>query len=387
MQPGSGLVGTPRSSGLGSGQLAALLYASSLAIVTLNVAPAAEAHLRQDAHLSVAQIGAVYFVELALMGLATLPSYWWLGRIGSARVAQVAYAGFIAGSLLSATTLGSFAPYVFARALTGAAAGTLMILGMTAGARAARAHRVYALVVFAQLASGVLLLAALPALADHGRGLRGLYYLCALLGLAGLLFARSHAPLGRPAPSAPTGTTASRQAAIRSAMPVIALALLFNVVIGGLWAFAAEYAVALSMNPTQTDEILTAATATGLVGAALAYALGERWAGRPVLLAGLSCILVGAALLHRSEDAAQFAAGCHALSFGWNFSLPCLLAMAAGRDRGGRALSSMNLAFAFGWAIGPLAAGTLIAARGLGALFAFVCTGMLVSGVLALCAG
>lgn len=375
---------SPSSRGLDAAQAGAVLYATSIAIVMLNVAPAVESHLRQEARMSIAQVGAVYFIELAAMGLASAPAQWWLGRVDKARVARLAFAAFLCGNLLSSIELVSFVPYAAARALTGVAAGTLMILGMTVAARAREPHRMFALITFVQLASGAALLALMPVLAGDGRGLRGLFQLSALFGLAGLVCAGGFSMAARSTVGVSAEASPADAAERRAMMAATALALAFNIVAGGLWAFAAEYAASLDISRLHTEQVLTAATAVGLAGAALAFALDDRRAPRVILLLGLLGLLLGAGLMHASIDAAGFAAGCHVFSFSWNFCLPRLLSLAAARDRSGRTMATMNLGVAFGLAIGPLAAAAVIETLGLGALFPFAAAGLTVAALLML---
>jgi hypothetical protein len=77
-----------RGAALDGAAMAMIVYATSIAVIMLNVAPAAETYLRQDAHLSSGQVGTALFVELAAMGLASFPAYGWLGRTDPYRVAR-----------------------------------------------------------------------------------------------------------------------------------------------------------------------------------------------------------------------------------------------------------------------------------------------------------
>ena len=334
----------------------------------LNVAPAAEPYLRQDAHLSSAQVGTVLFVELAAMGLASLPAYAWLGRVDASRVARWAYAAFILGNLLSSVHLASFALYAAARALTGIGAGTLMVLGMSMAARTRNPDRMYALITFVQLASGALMLWLLSALASDGRGLHDLFHASAGLGALGFIAAGLFSRAGDRENAAPRTRTPARSTAWRTTLLAIAFAMAFNLVVGGLWSFAAEYAGA-GTTPARVALVLAWATAAGLAGAAAAYLIGNSWSRRRTLIAGYLGILLGSGLLQFVRGPVGFAAGCGVLSLAWNFCVPYVFAAVAGRDASGRLMSAANLAFAFGLALGPLLAGALIESHGLDALF------------------
>jgi len=364
----SALANAAEPAGLGKAAVTAILYATSLAVVALNVAPAMELQLRQEAELSVGQIGAIYFFELAAMGLATLPAYWWIARIDETRVAQWAYAVFIAGSLLSSWHVKSFVLLSIARAVTGAGAGSLMVLGMTAGARALDQNRIFALITLAQLASGAILLALLPSVMSAGRGLRGMFWLSAGLGVLGMLTARPFTDAAhRGAPAARTRRTVSATELAAIAL-AIAFAWVFNIVVGGLWAFAGEYGAGAGLQQERIAQVLTGGTVIGMAGAASAFIIGDRLSRRTLLLAGYLLIMLGAGILQLAPGDAGFAIGCCVLSFGWNFCVPYIFAAVASRDATGRSISSMNLAFAFGLAAGPLLAGAIIESAGLEAL-------------------
>lgn len=360
--------GKSERAGLNPAAVVAVVYATSLAIVMLNIAPAVEVQLRQEAGLSVSQIGALYFVELAAMGLATFPAYAWLGRVSETRVARWAYAIFIAGSALSALLLNSYLMLVTARALTGIGAGTLMVLGMTSGAQARDQDRMYATISFGQLASGAIILYLLPVLIADGRGLRGVFYLSALLGVLGLLLTRPFAALGLSAPRQKRRRLAAPRAELKIIVLAIAFALVFNIVVGGMWAFVGEYASGAGLADTRIAQVLTYATLIGMAGAAMAFVIGDRFARRALLLFGYLAILLGLCVLHVVRGDSGFAAGCYVLSFGWNFCVPFVLAAVAAQDSTGRSMPSMNLAFALGLGTGPLLAGTVIELAGLEAL-------------------
>jgi MFS family permease len=360
--------------------LASIVYATSVAIIMLNVAPAAEPYLRQVAHLSSGQVGAVFFIELAAMGLASIPAYLWLGRVDACRVARCAYAAFIIGNVLSSIHLASFALYAATRAATGFGAGTLMVLGMSIAARTRNPDRVYALITFGQLASGAVMLWLLSGLARDDRGLHDLFHASAWLGALGFIAAGPLSRADRASPAVPARSPA-RSKPWRTTLLAIAFAMVFNLVVGGLWSFAAEYA-GNGTTPARVALVLAWATTAGLAGAASAFLIGNSWSRRRILIAGYFGILLGSGLLQFARGPAGFAAGCCVLSLAWNFCVPYVFAAVAGQDPTGRLMSAANLAFAFGLALGPLLAGEVIESLGLDALFPCVLSGIALGVVL-----
>jgi MFS family permease len=367
--------------GLDGAAVASIVYATSVAIIMLNVAPAAEPYLRQVAHLSSGQVGAVFCVELAAMGLASIPAYMWLGKVDASRVARCAYAAFILGNVLSSIHLASFALYAATRVVTGFGAGTLMVLGMSMAARTRNPDRMYALITLGQLASGAVMLWLLSALARDGRGLHDLFHASAWLGVLGFIAAGPLSRAGdRASPAARTRPPA-RSTTWRTTLLAIAFAVVFNLVVGGLWSFAAEYAGA-GTAPARVALVLAWATAAGLAGAASAFLIGNSWTRRHMLIAGYFGILLGSGLLQFARGPAGFAAGCCVLSLAWNFCVPYVFAAVAGQDPTGRLMSAANLAFAFGLALGPLLAGAVIESMGLDALFPCALSGIALGVVL-----
>lgn len=365
---------------LGGAQTMAIMLATSAAVIMLNVAPLVEPSLQRDAHLSASEAGAAFSVELAAMGLASLPAAAWIGRADAERVARWAYALFIAGSLLSSVAQASFAQYVSARIVTGIGAGTLMVLGMSLAARARNPDRLYALVTFVQLASGAALLAGLAALADAEHGLRNVFLVSTGLGILGISTASLFSRIG-PAPIRPAPPAALAAGRNGVALP-LAFALVFNLVVGAVWPFAAAYAA--DTDAVRLAQILAGATVAGLAGAALAFLVGNRLPHRPLLVAGYLGILLGAGLLHGARNPLGFAAGCCMLSLAWNFSVPYVFAAIAGRDKTGRLMGIASLAFAAGLASGPPLAGMVLDSLGLEALFPGVLAGVALGMVLTL---
>ena len=369
--------------GLDGATAMSIVYATSIAIIMLNLAPAVEVSLRQEAHLSSGQVGAVFFIELAAMGLASFPAYGWLGRIDSAWVARCAYTVFILGSVLSSVHLASFTHYAVARAITGAGSGTLMVLGMSTAARAQNPDRMYALITFVQLASGAVMLYLFSALAGDGRWLKDLFTACAWLGALGLFAAGSLSRSGGCDSRPQREVKQPRSLGWKTTALAILFAMAFNLVVGGIWTFVAEYAEA-DTTPKQLALVVTCATASGLVGAGWAFLIGGRWPRRHLLIAGYLGILLGSGLLQFARGRVGFAAGCSVLSLAWNFTLPYVFAAVAGQDRTGRLMPAANLAFAFGLALGPLFAGGVIESMGLDALFPCALSFLALGVVLAL---
>lgn len=180
--------------------LTAIIVFAAIAPGILMTAPAVAAQLAAQWQLGPAQIGRLFSTELGAMSLATLPAWWWIGRINWRRVAALSALVFIAGNLASALVQ-DFTLLLPLRFIASLAGGTLMILCITCAAGTANPSRVYAFWVLGQLVLGAVGLLALPPLFAHF-GLMAVYLILAAIMLCCL-------PL---IPAFPNGFTAARSA-------------------------------------------------------------------------------------------------------------------------------------------------------------------------------
>ncbi|HEJ7010966.1 TPA: MFS transporter, partial [Serratia marcescens] len=123
----------------------------------------------------------LFSTELGAMSLATLPAWWWIGRINWRRVATLSALVFIAGNLASALAQ-DFTLLLPLRFIASLAGGTLMILCITCAAGTANPSRVYAFWVLGQLVLGAVGLLVLPPLFAHF-GLMAVYLILAAIML------------------------------------------------------------------------------------------------------------------------------------------------------------------------------------------------------------
>ncbi|WP_323118862.1 MFS transporter [Burkholderia alba] len=342
--------------------LAALVAFAAITPLLLLVAPAVAAQLGAQLGLSATQIGTYFFVELGAFSLATLPSYWWLGRVDARRVAWCAIALFGAGNLATAVSMPSFAPLLALRAVTALSGGTLMVLCMTSAATSENRDRVYGLWVVGQLIAGAAGLFVLPHL-FQAVGLRALY-----VALAGL--ALCAAPLCRGFAAAPATLAAAARSRLAPAAPRggVALAiggvLTFYLSIGSVWTFASKAGADAGLDTQTGGTVLAVASLMGIAGASLASYLGGRIARRTVLYAGYALLVASLGALAVQPRAAGYAAAIFGFKFAWTFVLPFMLAGVARIDPSGRLIATLNFVIGAGLAAGPLIAGVALDAGG-----------------------
>ncbi|HFQ9382688.1 TPA: MFS transporter [Serratia marcescens subsp. marcescens ATCC 13880] len=338
--------------------LTAIIVFAAIAPGILMTAPAVAAQLAAQWQLGPAQIGRLFSTELGAMSLATLPAWWWIGRINWRRVAALSALVFIAGNLASALVQ-DFTLLLPLRFIASLAGGTLMILCITCAAGTANPSRVYAFWVLGQLVLGAVGLLALPPLFAHF-GLMAVYLILAAIMLCCL-------PL---IPAFPNGFTAARSARSGAAasptrkLCAVLAVLTFYISLSAVWTFIGGIAAGAGLSPAHSGQVLAVATLLGIVGAGAAALIGARFGGGRLIVLGYSLLLASVALLTGQPLLLRFALAALLFKFTWTFVLPFILARVAGLDNDGKLMNGINLVIGGGMAIGPTLAGYLIESSG-----------------------
>lgn len=341
--------------------LAAIVLFAAITPAVLMTAPALAAQLASRWQLGPTQIGDLFSAELGAMSLATLPAFWWLGRVDWRRAALLAGLVFIAGNLASASAwAGDYTTLLALRVVTALAGGSLMILCLSSAATLPNPSRVYGIWVMGQLVLGAVGLALLPGLFER-HGLAGGYLVLATLGVLVLPLARAF-PGGHAAPRAQAGHS---RGAPRGKVVLGILGLLgFYIALAGVWTFIGAIGGKAGLDAAASGEVLAIATLMGIAGAGLAAALGERLPRDLALCSGFALMAVATLLLLENPQLARFALAALAFKFTWTYVLPFILACLAELDASGRLMNASNLVIGGGLALGPALAGRLIELQG-----------------------
>lgn len=347
--------------------------------MVLGLAPGLEPLLRSELHWTAGEAGALFMTELGAMALASWAFEAARTRWPARRVLLFATAAWTAAQLLAALWLRQRGALLATRALSGLAAGALM-LGVLEYAAARGTVRTLSHVVLAQIVSGAVLLAALPGVHALG-GLQAVFAAMAALGLPALLAPARLAPAG-PADRA-AGIVPGRWLA---GWRVGAAALVFNVAGGALWTYQTEFVPAALLTRPATaqavGQIVAWASLAGVAGA-LAAARAARHGGlRGWTLAGMAGMAAAAALLARCGGLAGFAAACVLASVALNFTVPFLLAHGAPAADRPSTMAAVNAGFAAGLALGPALGGAVLDNAGPGLLAGAVTALFAVAGLL-----
>ncbi|WP_010626066.1 MFS transporter [Halomonas sp. KM-1] len=344
--------------------IVAIVAFAALAPAALMVAPAIAGQLVSQLALGPSQVGNLLAIELGALSLATLPAYWWLPRVSWRRAALLAGLVFVAGNIASALFgQQDYGLLMTLRFVTALAAGSLMIVCISAAALTANKDRVYGLWVMGQLVVGAVGLALLPPMFEIF-GLAFLYWLLAGSMLACL-------PLARFLPAKSTQRSAGQRdrplPRLKAGLGVLAI-FTFYIDISGVWTFIGAIATESRISAEHSGTILAIATLLGIVGAACASLLGK-WAAqgqarRAMLLAGYAALVAATLALMGHPGMARFVIAALVFKFTWTFILPFALASLAELDPSGRLMNTVNLVIGGGLATGPLLAGQLIEAQG-----------------------
>lgn len=329
--------------------------------MTLMIAPILAVKIATEFDLSATQVGLLFSLELGAFSLATLPAYFWLGKL-DARRATYLFGGLALLGNLASTVATNFALLLAARTFTALAAGSVAVIALALAGKAANPGRAFGLFIFMQVVLGAVVLSVFPAIFEP-LPVSAIYLTMAVLiavslPITQMLPARlSIAEHGQPA----EGTV--------KASPVrylIALAsvLLFYIGAAAAWTFIALPATEAGLSLDTITTTLAIATFVGLVPSLFASILGDTKYNALIILVSFVGTLVGIYLLIGLTAAIAYIVSSILFQFAWNLLLPYLFSMVAATNSSPRVTSTINLMAGGGLAIGPVAAGALLESTG-----------------------
>lgn len=352
---------------------------SAVLYTVLLVAPVIAFPLTTKFGLDASQTGLLFSCELGAFSLATLPAYLWLNRVPLVRSVGFCTVIVILGNLFSGF-VSSFEVLLIVRIITSLAAGSITVVLLALGPKAANPGRAFGLFVVCQLIMGALILAVFPALyADSDVSamywtLAGLSVLCLLFVpmLRGLSLAGADASARESEEAADSRTTTAeathRPTLDRAKIPNFAAGLIsilfFYIALSGVWTFMGQLSTAAGNSENATSIILMIATIAGIASALLATILGSSPRRRIYLLVGFGILAVSVLVLLGGPALIRFALAAILFKFGWTFVLPYLIASVSALGGGPQTMNTVNLMIGGGFALGPIIAGALIAGPG-----------------------
>jgi len=369
------------STGLSWSRLAAIVVFAAITPTVMLCAPVIAAQFAKQLGLTPAQIGDLFSAELAAMGFASMPAWWWQSRLNWRMVARVSAVIFILANIASIWAE-SFQTLFLLRFMSALGGGTLMVLCLSSAVASSNRDRTYGLWVSGQLVLAAMVLWILPDLFARFE-LKVLY-----IGLAGLVLLSF--PLTGAFPAvAPSVKPLLEVNAQSRGWVSIALALgavlLFYIGLISVWAFIGTIAATSGISGETTGQILSIATVMGIVGSLSATFIGNRGVRTLWLLLGYGLMATSVALLFGIPGVVRFTLAAMIFKYVWTFVLPFIVSCIADMDRNGQLVNSMNLVISGGLAIGPAIAGRMLQAdtalgwMGLSGMLAFSVTCLVLS--------
>jgi predicted MFS family arabinose efflux permease len=347
---------------------------SAVLYTVLLVAPVIAFPLTAKFGLDSSQTGLLFSCELGAFSLATLPAYLWLNRVPLVHSVGFCTAVVILGNLLSGFVT-SFEVLLIVRIITSLAAGSITVVLLALGPKAANPGRAFGLFVTCQLIMGALILAVFPSLyADSDVSamywtLAGLSVLCLFfvpmlrgISLRGPDAAMKTEAAGRISEDADRGVGRVRLDAAKIPNFVAGLVsiLFFYIALSGVWTFMGQLATEAGNSENAVSIVLMIATIAGIASAMLATVLGSSPRRRVYLLAGFVVLAASVLVLLGGPALIRFALAAILFKFGWTFVLPYLIGSVSALGGGPQTMNTVNLMIGGGFALGPIIAGALI---------------------------
>ncbi|MBZ9656243.1 MFS transporter [Phyllobacterium lublinensis] len=332
--------------------------------------------------LSERDAGFVASLELLILAATAIAIAPFLPRISYRRISLAAVAltlGAQAASIFS-LSLGSLA---LLRGLAGIGEGALYAVSLSiVASRSSNPDKVYGYFQIAW-ALGSVALFSVGGQVTEAFAHRGILALIAgvTLALAPFLFFI-------PDARANSGDRTVKSPAL-VAPPLLGVVTLSAIVLyisvsAALYAFSTPLGERAGLDTIAVGYALTLTTLIGLAGAAAATVLNLRWGRALPISCFCAAFMIVAIALCLWRHPTAYIVALTASGIIYYFSIPYLFGLAAALDRNGRWAAAAGSAYLLGFAIGPLAAGAVIAAGGYASLAAVCIAVTAVAWVLAM---
>ncbi|UKA50155.1 MFS transporter [Arthrobacter sp. FW305-123] len=346
--------------------------------MTLMIAPILAVKIATEFDLSATQVGLLFSLELGAFSLATLPAYFWLGKL-DARRATYLFGGLALLGNLASTFATNFAVLLAARTITALAAGSVAVIALALAGKAANPGRAFGLFIFMQVVLGAVVLSVFPAVFEP-LPVSAIYLTMAIL-IAMALPITQMLPAKLSVAEQGQSTKGTSKASPARYLIALASVLLFYIGAAAAWTFIAVPATEAGLGLDTITTTLAIATFVGLIPSLFASVLGDTKYNALIIVVSFVGILAGIYLLIGLTAAIAYIVSSILFQFAWNLLLPYLFSMVAATNSSPRVTSTINLMAGGGLAIGPIAAGALLESTGstqtlLWASMAFIAAGL-----------
>lgn len=332
----------------------AAIFAGVAALLVVNTLPALVAVIGAGLHWDDRALGLLASADVAGITLGSLAGVPLVRRV---RLRTVVIAGALVLALADAGCASSSAqaPIVAFRWAGGLASG-LMLAACYAIYSDTHPQRNFAIFSIAQMASGFIVVTALPLLADRF-GWRSGFYAFALLSAIAIPLAvplPACAFVKEPPPHAAPGSVRNGIAVWLAVAGVSA----FVLGEGAVWTFMERMGAASGIPARDVDMAVSACTLAGLLGAAVMMFPSDRLGTVfPLIVSAL--LSIAAIAVMRLPIPAVYMASLCAFNFAWLAFGTVQFAAIARADHAGTATVAMSTASYAGFTIGPYVAGQL----------------------------
>jgi predicted MFS family arabinose efflux permease len=326
-----------------------------------------------------AAVGWLFSLENTLIAISALAVAGPLARLPRARIALIGATLVVVANVASVFAW-NFDALVVTRALAGVGAGFAGAAGTASAASARDPDRIFAAATLAWGLGGAAEPAVVP-LATVAYGASGGYLLIASLCLLVMPLLGWLMPPRGSAEVEPSLRTAPNRALAVVAMLAL---LVYEIGQGGIWTFIEQIGLRSQLSEYEVGVTLTGTDLAGLVGAAIAAAIGTRFGRRGPIMIGIGLNMLAAVVLATSEGPGTFVSMVWLWNFAYYFVVPYLLGAMAELDDLGRWVVAVDAVWMLGDGLGPGIAGTLVEQGGYGDLSWFGLTTGLVCLVMML---
>jgi len=311
--------------------------------------------IMQDFHQGEEAVGWLFSLENTVLAVSGLVIAGPLARWSRARTALLGGAIAVAANLVSAF-VGSFEALSVARVLAGLGAGMAGAAGVAAAASTREPDRMFAAATLAWGLAGAAEPAIIP-FATVPFGSMGGFLLIGVVGLALLPLMSWLIP-----PRKVEGKTPSLLTAPNRVLAIIAMLalLVFEIGQGGIYTFIEQIGLRSQLTEHQIGVTLTGTGLAGLIGAAVATALGTRFGRRGPIIVGLSLNIIASVILATSDDPMTYIATNWLWSAAYYFVVPYMMGAMAALDDLGRWVVATDSVWTLGDGLGPGIAGSLV---------------------------
>jgi predicted MFS family arabinose efflux permease len=315
------------------------------------ITPGFLAIVAQKSGLDDAHLGYIAAWDINSMAVSVGLSTFALSRLSWRWAVATGLALIALGNLATAYAV-TFDEIAAARVLAGAGEGIAIGFSFAALGRAANPDRAFAIYLVAGALFSSVFLYALPAI-QSAVSPQILFIANAIITVLAALSLLAF-PEGRK--NEDDVFAQGGRLDLRFAIGALAGVFFYFLAMGAMWSYAERIGSASGLTPTTIAQGLSFGTIAGVLGAALAGMIPQRF-GRsvPLALSGIVSVVSFLMLLGHVPPT-LFIASIIMLLFGWNFSQPLLSGICSEACAQGRVVCAMGSIQTFGTGLGPAAA-------------------------------